>query len=317
MPVTRARSERALRTPLAESGRKNRSMMTALARLRTLAACALLATPLAAAGPNLLINPTFDTTVTGWSGIPATWSLVDATGAPRSGSLRFSFPPGNPDETAAQQCIPASPGAYAVRASVYVDGQPDDKTFVIAAFFPTTDCSGPYLDQIFDRSEPGTGWRPLGGSGVAPATTRSAYVVLAGERGDDTSGTTTIYWDDVYFGTGGCADNAHTLCVNHERFQIRAHYTTATQDGEGTAVPFADESGSFWFFSPTNIEIDAKVLDGCALNHRYWVFAAGLTSVNVELDVTDTKTGVVKTYRNPAGHIFTTIADTKAFATCP
>jgi len=282
-----------------------------------LAACALLAPPLAAAGPNLLINPTFDTTVTGWSGIPSTWSLVDAVGAPRSGSLRFSFPPGNPSESAALQCVPASPGAFVLRASVSVDGQPDDNAYVIAGFFPTPDCTGTFLGQIFDRSEPGIGWRPLGASGIAPASTGSAYVGLVGERGEDTTGTTTLYWDDVHFGTGGCADNAQTLCVNRERFQIRAHYIAGAQEGEGTAVPFADESGSFWFFSPANIELDAKVLDGCGLNHRYWVFAAGLTNVNVELEVTDTKTGATKTYRNPAGHVFTTITDTAAFATCP
>lgn len=312
MPVTRAFARR-----------KDSSMTTgstqrlALAAGGMLAACALLATPLAAAGPNLLFNPSFEATLYGWSGMPATLSPVDAAGAPHSGSLRVDIPPGSNGDDPVLQCVLASPGAYVLRASVLVDGQPDDNAVVVAGFFASTDCTGTFLGQIFNRSEPGIGWRPLGASGVAPATTGSAYIGLVAERGDDTTGTTTIYWDDVYFGTGGCADNAQTLCVNKERFQIRAHYTAGAQEGEGTAVPFADESGSFWFFSPTNIELDAKVLDGCGLNHRYWLFAAGLTNVKVELEVTDTKTGATKTYRNPAGHVFTTITDTTAFATCP
>ncbi len=312
MPVTRAFARR-----------KDSSMTTGSTRRLVLAvggilaACALLATPLAAAGPNLLFNPSFEATVYGWSGTPATWSLVDAAGAPDSGSLRISIPPGSYGDDPMVQCVRASPGAYVVRASVYVDGQPDDRAILAAAFLDTTDCTGNFLGQIVNRSGPVIGWQPLGVSGIAPATTGSALVGWVAERGEDTTGTTTIYWDDVYFGTGGCADNAETLCVNKERFQIRAHYTAGTEEGEGTAVPFADESGSFWFFSPANIELDAKVLDGCALNHRYWLFAAGLTNVEVELEVTDTKTGITKTYRNPSGHVFTTITDTAAFATCP
>ena len=79
----------------------------------------------------------------------------------------------------------------------------------------------------------------------------------------------------------------------------------------------ASPAGSFWFFSPTNIELDVKVLDGCALNNRYWFFAAGLTNVNVVLTVTDTLNGTEKIYVNPKDHVFETITDTDAFATCP
>ena len=60
-----------------------------------------------------------------------------------------------------------------------------------------------------------------------------------------------------------------------------------------------------------------KVLNGCALNNRYWVFAAATTDVGYTLRVTDTETGRIKTYTNQVGQAAPAITDTDAFATCP
>ncbi len=60
-----------------------------------------------------------------------------------------------------------------------------------------------------------------------------------------------------------------------------------------------------------------KVLDGCAVNQRIWVFAAATTAVQYTLTVTDTVTGKVNSYQNPAGHTATPITDSSAFAACP
>ena len=98
---------------------------------------------------------------------------------------------------------------------------------------------------------------------------------------------------------------------------MHVSYSSPSQSGVGQAVPFADQSGKFWFFTSTSVELDVKVLDACALNHKYWVFAAGLTNVQVTLTVTDTLNGATKTYTNTQGHTFATITDTAAFATCP
>ena len=83
------------------------------------------------------------------------------------------------------------------------------------------------------------------------------------------------------------------------------------------AVPFSSDSGSFWFFGPNNLEIDVKVLDGCKINGHYWVFAAGLTDVEVTLTVIDTANDDRQTYHNPQKSTFVTITDVEAFATCP
>ena len=63
----------------------------------------------------------------------------------------------------------------------------------------------------------------------------------------------------------------------------------------------------------------AKVLNACSFSGapRFWVFAAGLTNVEVKLKVTDTETGQVREYKNPLNRPFQPIQDTDAFASCP
>jgi hypothetical protein len=65
------------------------------------------------------------------------------------------------------------------------------------------------------------------------------------------------------------------------------------------------------------VELTVKVLNGCFRNGHYWFFASGLTDVRVDLTVTDTSTGVTKTYVNPRGRAFVPIQDTRALQTCP
>ena len=47
-----------------------------------------------------------------------------------------------------------------------------------------------------------------------------------------------------------------------------------------------------------------------------WVFAAGLTDVEVSLTITDQQTGSTRTYSNAQGTPFAPIQDTAALATC-
>jgi hypothetical protein len=59
-----------------------------------------------------------------------------------------------------------------------------------------------------------------------------------------------------------------------------------------------------------------KVLDGCRVNDRFWVFAAATTNVEYTLRVTDTATGLEKSYFNPLGQAAAALTDTNAFAAC-
>ena len=123
----------------------------------------------------------------------------------------------------------------------------------------------------------------------------------------------------VSAGTGACQSGAGFLCLGNGRFQVNANWTKPDgTSGAATAVPLTADSGYFWFFDPTNTEMVVKVLNGCAINNAYWVFAAGLTNVQVNWQVLDTQTGVSFTEVNPQGTAFAPVQATNAFPTsCP
>ena len=85
----------------------------------------------------------------------------------------------------------------------------------------------------------------------------------------------------------------------------------------GTPIPLTTDTGYFWFFGPSNVEVVIKVLAACPINRHFWVYAGGLTDVKVDLTLTDYETNTIKTYSNPLGKPFQPIQDTNAFATCP
>lgn len=117
--------------------------------------------------------------------------------------------------------------------------------------------------------------------------------------------------------TGPCAPGPTALCLGGGRFEVTATWDTGPdRQGNGQAVPLTTDTGYFWFFASTNVEVVVKVLDGCGVNKRFWVFAGGLTDVHTILSVRDTQTGQVKTYENPTGTAFQPIQDTEALPTC-
>lgn len=110
---------------------------------------------------------------------------------------------------------------------------------------------------------------------------------------------------------------ADALCLQDGRFEVRAFWETASDSGIGFPVQLTTDSGYFWFFDAANIEVVAKLLAACPVNDRFWFFAAGLTNVEVTLEVTDTSVPVTRTYFNPQGTAFQPVQDTNAFNTCP
>lgn len=115
-----------------------------------------------------------------------------------------------------------------------------------------------------------------------------------------------------------CPQNATTLCIGGGRFSVKATFDAGSgNSGNAQAVGLTSDTGYLWFFEASNVEAVVKVIDGCALNGHYWIFAGGLTNVNVVMTVTDLQTGAQRTYTNPANTTFEPIQDTSAFSTCP
>lgn len=112
---------------------------------------------------------------------------------------------------------------------------------------------------------------------------------------------------------GTCVPSATALCVQNNRFRVEvAWFTPAAGSGVGKAITLTNETGYFWFFSPNNVELVLKVLDGGAINSKWWVFYGALSDVQYTVTVTDTVSGLVKVYPNTAGNLGS-IADIDAF----
>ncbi len=118
--------------------------------------------------------------------------------------------------------------------------------------------------------------------------------------------------------SGGCTPDSNALCLNRSRFRVEVDWRDFHGNtGSGQVVPAgSDDSGLFWFFTDENWEMLVKVLDGCAVNDHFWVFAAAVTNVEYTLRVTDSLTSASKSYFNPLGTSAAAITNTGAFATC-
>ena len=139
-----------------------------------------------------------------------------------------------------------------------------------------------------------------------PTTGSSISVLLAQE-------TTGVGFE---LPVAGCFDDM--LCLGAgSRFRVITQWrNNAGEEGYGHVQYLSQDSGYFWFFDSNNIEGVVKVLDACGLADRFWVFAAGLTDVQVTFWVTDRTTGETNTYVNPQGQAFEPIQDTDAFSGC-
>ena len=73
---------------------------------------------------------------------------------------------------------------------------------------------------------------------------------------------------------------------------LASRFLVSVADQQAGATPAAvrlsDVGGYFWFFDPADIEITVKIVDGRAVNNRFWVFIASMTDTPLAVTVTDT-----------------------------
>jgi len=293
----------------------------------TLLAWGLWAT--SAAAQNLLPNPGFNTSITGWTpnysgGITLAWNPLDAKGSSGSGSLQITntTPVDGFGFNVFGICVAVTAGqSYHEGASFLMPGgQAQGGLFALTTqFYSSADCSSGFLSSVDTVLTPATdAWQRLDTQPfVVPPGAIGAFV-LFGFRKIGDGGTVVGNVDEVVFEPSGanlCFSSDDQLCLG-ARFRVTTAWTTSSESGSGHALALTPDTGTFWFFGPANLEMLVKTLDGCALNGRKWVFQGGLTNVRVEATVTDLQTGSSKVYTNPIDTAFAPVQDTSAFA-CP
>jgi len=201
-----------------------------------------------------------------------------------------------------------SPAAGWIDSSVGLTSQRISKV-IVRPGDPNTLFAASNAGGVFRSADGGHSWTPttngLANTDVAALAFDPSGRFLYAGTGD---GVFVLDLDDV-----GCGDPS-ALCLNHGRFKVRVTWEVVSQgtNGVATPVPLAEDSGSVWFFSPNNLELLIKVVDGRAFNGHFWVFYGALSDVAYTVTVTDTTTGAVRTYVNAQGTVASR-ADTAAF----
>ncbi|HVR11393.1 MAG TPA: trypsin-like peptidase domain-containing protein [Thermoanaerobaculia bacterium] len=92
-----------------------------------------------------------------------------------------------------------------------------------------------------------------------------------------------------------------SLCLLSGRLAVDVHWLNQFNgaSGAGKARARSDASGQFTFSSPGDVELLVKVVD---FPNRIAFFYAALSNLEYDITVTDTASGNVKTYHNPAGN---------------
>ncbi len=149
---------------------------------------------------------------------------------------------------------------------------------------------------------------------IPPASFRAYQVVATNNRGS--SNPTLEVGATTLAEVAECVEDGDTMCLNQGRFRVELQWQSAQDGGAGAAELLTNDTGYTWFFNKDNVEVVVKVLDGCAINQRYWVFAGGLTDVKAIMKVIDSETGVAATYYNAPGGAFEPVRDQETFAVC-
>jgi len=309
------------------------------ARSHHLAARAVLAVLLIALGTtvagraeNLLANPGFDTGLQPWRvDFPQVhFAGPDVAFDPDSGSMQIDLQIADPQGAAfaGRQCVVITGGA-AYEASAFAallgPDQPRARVFLEVGWHAEPGCTGAVIGggRLAEAEDRYQFWIWLQGQAAAPPGAVAASFRIGLEK-LEADGDFPVYalFDgaslDVVPPSSACVPDAVTLCLRDGRFRVTATWQAGDgSSGAGFAHPLTADTGAFWFFDAANLETFVKVLDGCAANQHFWVYAGGLTDLGVTLAVEDTLSGATALYESPLGAPFRTVADVEGLAGCP
>jgi hypothetical protein len=106
-----------------------------------------------------------------------------------------------------------------------------------------------------------------------------------------------------------------SLCFQGGRFTAVVDFKNPLTGATGSAVSVAlsKDTGVYWFFDDANLELMVKLLDGRAVNGKFWFFYGALSDVDYTITVYDSKTGGSRSWHNPKGTLASG-ADINAFS---
>ncbi len=203
--------------------------------------------------------------------------LVDDNSAPAAGTSRVRFFHGSPDAPAVDIALVDGP--------VLIAGAPFGANATITVPAGTYDLEVRVAGTTTEVLQ-------LRGLALADGVVYTAYA--SGLVADGSADRTLYLGDD-------------------DRFRIDATFTDfAGNSGVAKIFHTTSQTGQFWFFSPENIELLIKVIDGRDVNNAFWLFHGSASNVQYTVTVTDTVDDVQKTYTNPLGN-FGSDGDIEAF----
>jgi photosystem II stability/assembly factor-like uncharacterized protein len=131
--------------------------------------------------------------------------------------------------------------------------------------------------------------------------------------GRSTAGRSAVAQPRAEGSSGQCSPSETRTCLQG-RFSVEVQWRAP--EGELTSARGSDADfeadNAFWFFEPANVDLVVKLVDGRGTNGKFWIFYGSMTTMEFILTVTDTQTGVVRTYYNAPGQLASG-ADTSAF----
>ncbi len=272
-------------------------------------------------------------------------AILAAAGSARAGTLSWSDAVGTgatawhrPLTLTAVDSGPAVPyhslsffvdqsGTYQIASRVASATSPAAASEAIYLYGESFDAEHPLVNLVAfaDNGPNGSGVAAISAQLAAGVIYQVVTSLVAAGSGTatvaaDVSGPGAPLFSDCVVADAHKDDADQALAMAGDRFCVSAVWQDGA-GGSGIGLPVghrSDGSGLFYFFSPDNWELSVKVIDGCAVNDRFWVFLSGSTDVGFTVTVRDvTGNTPTRRYTNAAHHLTSVVADTNAFPCTP